>query len=518
MSDFTTHRPTGSASYPIVLLAGVQGGGKSWAAAEATGLPYFKRSFWLELGEQMADEYGDVPGADYEIIDHDGSYKQILAACKWAARESKTSGPGVFVLDSATELWSMLSDEQQLAANRRMDVKAANGRGRSRAEDQEADVTVDLWNKAKDRSNDVMDALRDFNGLVILTARLDDQAVIGAGGQPTGDRIWKVRTHKEVPYYAQVVMQARAPRQWTMTKVASTKLSMPKEGYKDWPDFTIEELLILMELDGDRNPAARHFTRADPGAAAEENGGQRADAAPAVTADTPRGDLQALPERAELDAIVAQLEEQLDRDGLMALYNLAKGHGHRISMAKVESAGKRVKRRLDAGETPAGVPAAEDNAPMPADTAVDTTVADPDQAWEEAEEARLAAIAAEAADVTPDPEVPEETAPAADPEQWKTTGANPPMHKIAEEADAAATATAVDNTTGEAVSVQPDPEDTRILTPRRKGLMTALGNKVVHLDDYVFGQYGLDTEFVATARLQLLLNQINADERASAAT
>lgn len=510
MSEFTTHRPTGSASYPIVLLAGVQGGGKSWAAAEATGLPYFKRSFWLELGEQMADEYGDVPGADYEIINHDGSYKQILAACKWAARESKTSGPGVFVLDSATELWSMLSDEQQLAANRRMDNKAAQGRGRSRAEDQEADVTVDLWNKAKDRSNDVMDALREFNGLVILTARLDDQAVIGAGGQPTGDRIWKVRTHKEVPYYAQVVMQARAPRQWTMTKVASTKLSMPKEGYKDWPDFTIEELLILMELDGDRNPAARNFTRADPGAAAEENGGQRAPETPAATADTPRGDLQALPDRAELDAIVAQLEEQLDRDGLMALYNLAKGHGHRISMAKVESAGKRVKRRLDAGETPAGVPATETTPEVPAESTVDSSVADPDQAWEEAEEARLAAIAAEAADVTPDPEVPEvpvETAP-----DTSESGAEPEPAQV--------TATAVDNTTGEAVSVQPDPEDTRILTPRRKGLLTALGNKVGRddLNDYVFGQYGLDPEFVSTARLQELLNAINADERASAAT
>lgn len=538
MSEFSTRRPSGQAAYPIALLAGVEGGGKSWTAAAATGLPYFKRSFWLEVGEQMADEYGDVPGADYEIIDHDGSYRQILAACRWAAEESKKSGPGVFVFDSMSELWSMLSDEAQLEANAR-----AARKGRTKRDGGEADIAPDLWNKAKDRSNDVMEALRAFNGLVLLTCRLEHQNVIGDGGAPTGEKVWKMRTHKDVPFYAQVIMQAREPRRWTMTKVASTKLSMPSEGLMAWPDFTIEELLIRMELDGDRTPAARNFVRADPGAAAAEEGEARPQQDSGPAADEPRGDLPALPGRDELKALIAECEETLNKPRLLELYNLAKAHGHRISVALTESAGKRVARRLESGEVPtydgaeaeadAAAQAAEgtqdpeevqpedpqvtdgsnesstDSSAEPSETSPETT---PDRNEDAPADAPVAegqgepteadweaAIAADvaAADAAREP-APEPAPAAADPAPAAEPTGDAPEGMLWNAA------------TGEWVPApQPDAEETRRNTPRRRGILKALLDHYGTDDavaDAVFGHYGLDNPAdVSTARLQELL-------------
>lgn len=542
MTEFQTRRPSGQAAYPIALLAGVEGGGKSWTAAAATGLPYFKRSFWLEVGEQMADEYGDVPGADYEIIDHDGSYRQILAACRWAAAESKKSGPGVFVFDSMSELWSMLSDEAQLEANAR-----AARKGRTKRDGGEADIAPDLWNKAKDRSNDVMDALREFNGLVLLTCRLEHQNVIGDGGAPTGEKVWKMRTHKDVPFYAQVIMQAREPRRWTMTKVASTKLSMPSDGILPWPEFTIEELLIRMELDGDRSTAARRFVRADPGAAAEEQGEARPqDDSP--SADEPRGDLPALPSRADLEAEIAACEETLNKPRLLDLYNLGKAHNHRITMALTESAGKRVARRLSAGEVPTydGAQAEADAAAQ----AAEGTQADPEEAPSDVDPQVTDGSnessndsSAEPSETSPEttPEAPErnEDAPADPPVTEGQDGPSEADWEAAIAADVAAAEAARDGApapaaepvddgdrkpmpeyapdgkvwnaaTGEWVDApQPDPEESRRNTPRRRGVRTALLNHYGNGDavaDAVFGHYGLENpDDVSTARLQELL-------------
>lgn len=496
MSEFRTRRPTGRASYPIVLLAGVEGGGKSWAAAEATGLPYFKRSFWIEIGEQMADEYGNVPGADYEIVEHDGSYRQILGAVRWCAQQSKEA-PGVLVLDSMSELWAMLSDEQQLAANARMDRKAAQNRGRRRGEDEEADISVDLWNKAKDRSNDLMDALREFNGLVLVTARLENQAVIGAGGAPTGDRIWKIRAHKDVPFYAQVIMQAREPRKWTMTKVASTKLFMPEEGSMAWPEFTIEELLIRMELDGDREVAERNFVRADPQAGYEEEhsatANQRERQRNQPDADEPRGDLPALPPKAEWQRQVQEAEQNLDKEELVRLYKMAKVGKNRVYVALAESAGKRVARQLEAQEKAAAKVAAEQKA------------AEPEQAAAEPEQD--APVTSEGSGFEHENEAPPEE-PEQDEEAMLATLDAAREAELAEEAAKTAAAPAVD----EGTDAEPDPPESRKLTALRRGVLQALtdhfGGDTQEVVDQVIGHYGLEPDDVSTKRLQALLKYL----------
>lgn len=236
----TRRKPSGKPSWPIVLLAGCEGAGKSWAAAEATGSDRFGKSLWLEIGEQTADEYGAVPGADFEILEHDGSFGQILAQLRAAVAEPAVEGkPNLLVVDSLTEMWDLLSDEQQTIANRRRNAK--NG--------ADATITMDQWNAAKKRWGYVISELRRFPGPVVAATRLEQVAVVGSNGQPTGSSTWKVRAEKNLPFEVQVVMQAREPRQWVMTKIANTRLQLPDEGFLKWPKFTVEDLLSQMGLE-----------------------------------------------------------------------------------------------------------------------------------------------------------------------------------------------------------------------------------------------------------------------------
>lgn len=240
MTELRTRRPTGQVSWPIIILAGVEGGGKTWSAVEATSMELIDRAFFLEVGERMGDEYAAVPGSDYEIVEHDGTWRQILASVGAAAAVAPADGKAnLLIVDSVTEVWTLLSDMAQHQANVRARQKGRGGGG-------DAQITMDLWNAAKDALGDFLGALRSFPGPVILTARLDHVSVV-EGGKPTGDSTWKIRAEKNLPYQATVIMQARQPRDWLMTKIASTKLQLPPGGEKKiGPSFTVEALLEQM--------------------------------------------------------------------------------------------------------------------------------------------------------------------------------------------------------------------------------------------------------------------------------
>lgn len=531
-AEFQTHKPSGAAAYPIVLLSGVEGGGKSWTAAAATGLPGFHEKYWLEFGEQMAEEYGGVPGADYQVIEMDGSYKQLLGAAQWAAKQSQQQeAPSMLVFDSVTKLWEMLSYEQQIEANARAARKG-------KRTDGDAQVTVDLWNMAKERFYAVLDALRSFNGLVIVTARLDNNAVIGPGGTPTGERIWKIRAQKDLPFDCQVIMQARAPRQWTMTKVTSRYLLMPSEGYMEWPDFTIEELLIRLELD----PTAvaerveRSYVRPDPGAASESNGAStNTERASQDHSDEPRGRLAPLPD--DLNGVIKALEEALDKPALWSLFQLAKAHQNRIAVAKVESAGKRVARRIEAGETPPSNQSAEQDNPQ-ADGPTEEELAQEAELQRLADEAEAAREAeTQHASQGDDPKAQGDTSPSvssepssADPVEPQTKTDESSQTSPDSSAEPSTETSTEDPTAGEVdpdappFSADPtdehphgrnvwsgvavaDPAD-RQETPRRKGTVTALEaalGGMAKADDTVFAMKGLSIVECATKELAEVL-------------
>lgn len=236
-----TRKPTGKASYPLILLAGGEGSGKTWAAVEATGMPTVDRAFFLEIGEGMADEYGAVPGARFEIIEHDGTIQQIRQAIHDAAAVPVAEGKhNLLIVDSMSELWSLLSDNAQREATARAKRKGRNVEG--------AKIDMDLWNRATDVWEGIVRQLHRFPGPVLLTARMEIVTVMDGEGRPTKQKDFKIQTQKRLPYRVTAVLEARQHRVWTMTKIATTveSLQLPPGKEITFEDFSVSKLLDTM--------------------------------------------------------------------------------------------------------------------------------------------------------------------------------------------------------------------------------------------------------------------------------
>jgi len=116
-----TRKPTGQVSWPFLLLAGAEKSGKSYAAAAFSASDLIGRTFWIEVGESDADMYGSLPGARYEIVEHDGTMASILQAVHDASAEPTRGGkPNCIVVDSITNVWDMLIGEQEAVTIRRI--------------------------------------------------------------------------------------------------------------------------------------------------------------------------------------------------------------------------------------------------------------------------------------------------------------------------------------------------------------------------------------------------------------
>jgi hypothetical protein len=226
-----TRKPTGLPSWPMVLLAGREGAGKSWAAAMASASELVGRTLWIGIGEDDPDEYGVIPGARFEIVEHDGSYQGILAAVRAAAAEPMDDRPTLLVVDSMTRLWNQLTDNAQAVANRR-----AKGRKNSNGD---YTVSADLWNVAAQQWKDVMDAVRLHRGPAILTARLE-QVMVMENGQPTNEKVWKVQGHKSLPFDVGVLIEMHERGHFLMTKAKSARIQIEKP--TPAPGFTVETL------------------------------------------------------------------------------------------------------------------------------------------------------------------------------------------------------------------------------------------------------------------------------------
>lgn len=231
-----TRRPTGKAPWPMLLLAGVEKSGKSYACAAFSASDLIDRTFYIEVGEGSADQYGALPGARYEIVLHDGSWRGILEACEAAVAEPMTNGKRhAIILDSVSELWALLCDEQQSIASKR---------GKDT-------VTMDQWNAAKKRWRKVIDTLRSSKGPVILTARYDEVTVM-ENGKPTTAKQWKVRAEKDLPYEVDGVIELKKARKPVVTGVRTVAFNVPAGGIvpKDQSAFNLDGFLRSLNVDG----------------------------------------------------------------------------------------------------------------------------------------------------------------------------------------------------------------------------------------------------------------------------
>lgn len=297
LPTLTTRKPTGKPAWPILLLAGAEKAGKTYSAAEASASDLIGRALWVGVGEDDPDEYGALPGARFEIVEHDGTYRAILAALTACAAQPPVKGkPNLIVLDSATRLWDLLCDEQQHVANERAKRKAQ--KYNRPLPDEDATITMDQWNTAKQRWAHIIDTLRNHQGPSIITARLESVTIV-ADGQPTADKEWKVKAEKSLPYDAGCIVEMPARGETYLTGVRSLRFKPAPNNPErtEYKPFTVDKLwrdLGLTDAVGERS----HST-IDP----EDK--------PATEAEAARGELRALCEKHgwDLAEVAAEFEQ-----------------------------------------------------------------------------------------------------------------------------------------------------------------------------------------------------------------
>ena len=109
-----TRKPTGIVPWPMVLVEGPEKSGKTWMALLLSTSKKVGRTILVELGpEGIADQYGTIPGADYEIAEHNGTFEGLSKVIQDATDEAKAviaadEPPMVLVIDTASEEWDLL--------------------------------------------------------------------------------------------------------------------------------------------------------------------------------------------------------------------------------------------------------------------------------------------------------------------------------------------------------------------------------------------------------------------------
>lgn len=345
-TQFNTRKPSGIQSSPVILLAGVAGAGKTWAAVEATAVPKVDRAFFIEIGEGVADAYGAVPGADFEIIEHDGSIGQIRDAIRWASEQpAEPEKYNMLILDSLTEVWDLLKDNA--AAEMMQRVK----RKQRRLNGAEPKPDMDLWNKAGEVSDGLMRQLLDFPGPVICTARLDEVTEINDSGRPSGAKDWKIQVNKKVPFRVSAVVQARSPRTWHLEKIVSTNpnLQIQPGELKPLPDFTVAKLMEAMQV----KPNAPGSTMVKPkvdNSLSEKSQPQQQQTQ--QQAKQPPAQPQQSPEQRKQDIAafgqqLLQREQQGDFNGIESAVNYYSQHGDREKTQMARATLDRMQRKAE---------------------------------------------------------------------------------------------------------------------------------------------------------------------------
>lgn len=229
-------KPTGLPSWPVLLLAGREKAGKSFSAAAASASDLIDRTFWIGFGEKDPDEYGAIPGARFEIAEHDGTLRDLVDTLRYLLSIPREEKPHLLVLDSGTRVWSTLRDKANWIAQQR---------GKT---DREGEfiVTMDIWNKVNGEWMEVLNLIRRWNGPVIITARLDTVAVI-ENGKPTSRKTEKVQGQKSLAYDVDAIVEM--PERGVAELVGARSVIFQIPSRAPLPDFTVDGLWRKLGLD-----------------------------------------------------------------------------------------------------------------------------------------------------------------------------------------------------------------------------------------------------------------------------
>ncbi|WP_082134267.1 AAA family ATPase [Mycolicibacter heraklionensis] len=245
-----TRKPTGIPPWPLVLIEGPEKSGKSFAAAQFTASDKIGQAYWIDLGEGAADEYAAIHGADYLVVDHDGTWQDIISQVEEIhTAAADADKPVVLVIDSMTAEWEMLKD---WASKRARESKFAKAKLR---EDVNAEIkpSMNLWNDAGDRHQKLMRLLMTFPGIVVVTARGKDVAALDKDGKPIPNtKDYRVEGHKTLPYDASVWVRLSRDEPPTVVGCRSVHSGI-RPGVDSplrYPEFSLEHLIFeVLKID-----------------------------------------------------------------------------------------------------------------------------------------------------------------------------------------------------------------------------------------------------------------------------
>jgi hypothetical protein len=254
VSAIRTRKPTGTVAWPLILLEGEEKAGKSWMAATLSASSKVGQTFWLQLGEGTADEYGAIPGVRYEVVEHDGTWRELFGVVRdirVLAKEMVASKrpPVVLVLDAIPFVWDLLKD---WARNRARSTEKARKILRA---DPEAEITVtsNLWNDANDRHKALMKMLRTFPGIVVMISR--GKAVTAmTNGQPDPGKPkdYRVEGQKDLAFDTAHWIRLQRGEHPLIVGAQSVHAGIvPGEDKpKRWPELTLEQFIFdVIKLD-----------------------------------------------------------------------------------------------------------------------------------------------------------------------------------------------------------------------------------------------------------------------------
>ena len=220
-----TRKPTGRPSWPVLLIAGGEKTGKSYSCALASASPKVGRTLWVSVGETDPDQYGAIPGADFEVVEHDGTVRGILGVLVEIASlpPAEDGRPTLLVVDSMTRLWEMVTDQLQATADAR--AKKFN-------KGPDAPISMDLWNRGKGMWRHIMQAI--------------NATVMDEKGKPTPIKADKIRSEKSLPYDVDGVVQMPERGRTIISGLRSVVVKL--DGPTEYPDFTVDSLWSSLGL------------------------------------------------------------------------------------------------------------------------------------------------------------------------------------------------------------------------------------------------------------------------------
>ena len=180
-----TRRPTGAVPWPLLLVEGPEKTGKTFRSILLTKSERVGQGYWIDLGEGSADEYGAIEGVNYEIVQHDGSWRDIYQAVRDVYEEAERAAaakekPVVLLIDGMNAEWEL---HKNWAGNRARSTET-NRKKLERDPNAEIKIPQNCWNDVNARHRQLMWMLMRFPGIVIMTARGKVVAAVDDHGKP----------------------------------------------------------------------------------------------------------------------------------------------------------------------------------------------------------------------------------------------------------------------------------------------------------------------------------------------